>query len=360
MYSIFNYHGSPTRPIGDERECIFGVELEIQDIVDTAIIDNAIDDNILTAPQNEDETRHKKTIENDGSVFAEVIINADVIPELFDRLECLNNYGFNDDNIFNDGGTSCHIHYNRRYLESIGIYEDDMTRIAEFLAPYLFRISGRSYGNFQEWTPSQIGFDPNANIINWRYRAIASDRVNSAYGRYSIINVENSRTIELRVFSNESAFHFETISSFILIADYLIQLAKEMKGKQLKYHYKEVLASFKEFIIKNTYFSDETDLLNDILCPEFENFQFYYRNKRQIIMALKHKKLHVLPCQNNYDNVISLIRICRDYNICYGQRTSISESGMNTLIKAIEKEAYDGLLSYSMALYRALSDKGIF
>ena len=93
-YESYGYHESDTEPLTHESN-IFGLELEIDDDSQQVrrLLDEAIEDGIITAPENEHYADGAIVIEEDGSVYRELIFCADTVENLLERVETLNYNG---------------------------------------------------------------------------------------------------------------------------------------------------------------------------------------------------------------------------------------------------------------------------
>lgn len=361
-YELFSYHGANTAPIGSTDKCIYGVELEINDRDASVeeVIENAIEHNIITAPSNNGETLNKKVIEYDSSVFCEIIINADTIERLNDRLNYLNDYGFNEENISNTPNTSCHIHMNRKYVCNVlRLSEEDIVKIFDFLAPILYRISGRDSNSFYNWTPSRISFELESNLIDWRERANRCEGLEYDNLRYAIINGNNSRTIELRLFSNYCNFDLEVIMMYLCIVDYILH---ELAGANLKTDYKEILYKFYNYLKTNyNWVFYEYNLPNVLFTPY--NLQII-----EDLKVINHSKLHINPRfklswfnnQNYYDNFISILRTARLEALKLPSEITTTDEGLKSLNGFIKYQFETNIRSYYMKAYEVLSSQGIF
>ncbi|MBQ2654103.1 MAG: hypothetical protein IJF83_11145 [Methanobrevibacter sp.] len=246
-YEAYSYHSGNTRPANEEDLNIFGLELEADNYSEerAAIFDNCIENDIITVPFNEHRTENLKIIQNDSSVWKEIIFRADTIENLLKRVTCLNNYGVNPSNFNNTSGTSAHIHINRNYLYDLNITSTNITKMFEFYAPVIFAISGRDRRNFERWASptSQMSY----NFINWEQRGRDIGNM-SIYDddRYYLVNLTRSSTIEMRGFSNKCSFDYETIKFYLEFVQFCIDEAVYMKnklyrdqGETLKRHFLE-------------------------------------------------------------------------------------------------------------------------
>ena len=249
-YYAYEYHQADTRPVGNEHEEIYGVELEIGNgnPLLSDILDDAISDNILTVPENEDQTQNMKVLEEDSSVWKEIILNADTIDELKARLLCLNEYDINPETVHNTAGTSCHIHINRNFLDAVGITERNLLRMFELMQPIIYRVSGRTQREFSRWANPHTRIK--AGAINWERHAYEARQTNPNHNdRYYMVNFRNSETVEIRAFSNKCSFDYNTISFYLDFTQYLLKLCVNMLGKLYADEWENLIQSVKTWIL---------------------------------------------------------------------------------------------------------------
>lgn len=285
-YRAYDYHNADTNPVNNEDLNIFGVELEIDNRTDrrAEIIDNAIENNIITAPTNEGFTRNWKVIEDDGSVWKEIILNADTFENLLKRIECLNRYGITPANFENSAGTSCHIHINRQYLEELNISETNIFKMVEFFAPVIFRISGRTLNQFLRWASPRSKFKTLA--IDWKARGEHIGHLHRSGERYQLLNLNRFSTVEMRGFSNRCSFDYNTLKFYFEFIEFLISEAVYMKGRYYKEEGENLINHFLEWIEPEQYkkynigllFEKETNLI-----PRLQDLQ----KSRYEIMELR-------------------------------------------------------------------------
>lgn len=247
-YSLFEYHEAPVEPVRNTNLKIFGLELEISDEYADDVLEELIERNVITVPYNMDETQHLICAEEDGSVYAELILRADFKEELVRRvaeylapLRCCNNHE----------GTSAHVHLSRDYLNNIGVHEVDIIKAAEFLYPLLYEISGRDYNSVEEWATSYIGHEEARQTI-WSERARKVDNIKCSNGsRYWTVNCCNRNTVEIRIFSNAYDFDSQYIKAYLESADAIITVAQHMKEKKYSTHHEEALQIYLQHMEEN-------------------------------------------------------------------------------------------------------------
>lgn len=259
-YSAYEYHTAPTDPMNNTTNHIFGLELEIDD--DDALVrqtlDELIEEGLITVPWNEGTTDGAVVLENDASVYKEVIFCADTVPNLLRRLKGLNDGGLNPLTVANTRGTSAHIHFNREYLRELGITEENIFKMIEFLNPIIYAISGRDKINWKEWAKPSL--DTPEYGLNWKNRGSHTSNISQRGTRYTLANTQNEKTVELRGFSNYCSFDYDTIKFFFEFAELIIDMAVYMKGK---YYYQsgEELSN----ICLNWFKNDKPEHLEQIL-----------------------------------------------------------------------------------------------
>ena len=294
-YSTYGYHCSShvTKPRRTDGN-IKGLELEISDFDSGYLLDELIEENILTVPYNEDEPK-KFTIavENDGSVYKELIFKASCNRTLLEGVKVLSNKL--NGRIDNGRGTSCHIHLNNRYLNNINVSRLDITKSAEFLAPILFKISGRSFSTMEDWCDSTIKYDVEINDMDLHKRCKAVDDIDCLdTARYRIVNVNPMNTTELRIFSNYYEFNYDYIKMYLESCDFIIELAKYMKDKSYENEYDNIIKMTKDFFNKRKYKK---------IWNKHHLEMFFKSRKERRLMELEKKKEYIL---NTFDNFSSI------------------------------------------------------
>ena len=279
-YRCYSYHSS--KHITKPRSCdynIKGLELEISDENSAEILDTMIENNVLIAPRNENE-KHicNVSIEYDGSVYRELIFKACSNKKLLEQVKIISEYL--NGNIRNGHSTSAHIHYNKKYLQKRGIDTLDVVKSAEFLAPILYKISGRDENSIR-WAKSIIRYRIEIDDDDLYKRASIVDEIDDPYDeRYSIINTENYKTLELRIFSNYCNFDYKTIKLYLETSDFILDLAEFMHNKSYKNNFNECINKTKGFFLKRN------------------RIQFYNKHNLDIFfMSLKDRQIRYLTIQ---------------------------------------------------------------
>ena len=242
---------SPNSELLDEN--IKGIELEIRtDEPYSAILEELIDTNHLLSATNYDyeKDRGNMYLEYDGSVDYEIKLQADTNKEDLKMIKILNEYGLNPDYIQNKHGTSCHIHLNNQYLESLGLSNIDIKKSGEFMGEILFAISGRTLNDYGQWAPSCLNCDINDDMLQ---KAIEIDNFDFSreFTRYQMINCNSDITTELRIFSNYCNFDYQTIKLFLEFSDHVIDIAEMMKGKKYSDNVDEIVEWTQDWFTKN-------------------------------------------------------------------------------------------------------------
>ena len=256
-YDIYSYHESNTSPTGDRTALLYGIELETDDFSREAgeTLDFLIDTDIITCPDNEHRTLNLKKIENDSSVRAEIIIRADELEEVKNRIRILcdsiyqNGYEIN-----NTSGTSAHIHINRAWLDAHGITQTNIVKMFELFAPLIYRISGRTSERFYHWAEPLTTIQEDRHIIDWERQItqVAEIDPEDMSGRYFMVNCSNYHTIELRAFSNYYNFNKRILCFYLDFVNKCVHLCEYMKGKLYRNEGKYLIRLMLEWI-KNNY-----------------------------------------------------------------------------------------------------------
>ena len=229
-YNNYGYHCSehiikPRKTTAN----IKGVELEISDFDCGEILDDMIERNLLTVPSNESEEKeYTIAVENDGSVYKELIIKACCNDSLFKHFRMLEKELHGE--IDNGSGTSCHVHINNDFLQEEGIKQEDVVKATEFLAPLLYTISERDSSAYYDWCHSRIDFNTSEPTLFERVERIDDIRIDNYCDRYNIVNPKR-KTTEIRIFSNRCGFEYKTLKLYIEMIDFIIEIAKDMKDK---------------------------------------------------------------------------------------------------------------------------------
>ena len=346
-YECYGYHCADTYPVSDKLD-IFGVELEIDDD-NTAvreILNECIEDDILTVPYNEHRTRNWKVIENDSSVWKEIILNADTIPNLIDRIETLNFYGLNMENVINSRGTSCHIHINRAYLEKRGITPSNMLKLFEFYSPFIFAVSGRDLHRWTQWS-EPITSTP-LGLINWEQRGHEVSHVDFRTNRYHLVNTTRSSTIELRGFSNYYSFDSEMISFYLAFVKFAIDEAEKMKVKYYRQEWKMLRDDLFQFMEK--YPAQRDHFKTDKL--------FIYSTEAAAMSAKFDEVGHTYRLMNqphDFSFFADWLKYHSEYLPVIKYRLTLTPQGVKNAKQKVINCIYRELYSYMMAAYRSLA-----
>ena len=320
MYRCYEYHNSKhiTTP---KRSCgnIKGLELEISDTDSGYLLDELIDENVLTIPQNENEKKEFNiSVENDASVYKELVFKASCNRTLLKGVKKLEEklHG----NIYNGHGTSCHIHLNRRYLDSLNLSSFDIVKASEFLAPILYDISGRNQDSLH-WTRSRIRDEISITDDDLYKRAKIIDDLEydnlDIYERYRIVNLCPSNTVELRIFSNFYCFDYNYIKLYIETCDFIITLAEFMKNKSYVNEYDKIIEMTKNFYCKrNNKWALIKHDLDIYFIPlnqrELRNMKKQLEYFKQNLEGIKERFSN-----DEYENMKILLRVLRNCNNRY-------------------------------------------
>ena len=317
-YKTYGYHcsghfTSPRRSSGN----IKGLELEISDYDCGDLLDELIEKNVLTVPSNEREDKeYYIAVEDDGSVFKELIFKASCNNTLLKGVRKLSEelHG----KIHNGSGTSCHIHINNEYLDAKGITQLDLTKSAEFLAPILYNISGRSSTSMRDWANSIIRHKIDINNVDLFERSKHVDRIDCLdYERYRIVNVNPDYTTELRIFSNKYGFDYDYIKMYLETTDFIMDIAEYMHNKNYVEEYDELIEMCKDFFGKRKYKK----------IRERHNLDLFFLNEMERrIKTLEMKKEYILNYFDKFQNMqfindlnrnMELLRMLRNVNQKY-------------------------------------------
>lgn len=323
----FSYHCSKHITKPEEKKLgknIKGLELEIDDRDAFDALDNLIYDDIVTSPENEGSTDNRIAIEYDGSVDWELVFRADTIKPLMENIKVLNQYGLNPENISNSSGTSCHIHYNRRYLEEKKeVYRLDLQKSSEFNSFPMYLFSGRTEDTMGEWCRSTLATDITDDLLT---KARLIDRIQDiSYNRYNIMNYNGDRTNELRIFSNRCNFDYKTIRFYLEYSDMLVDLAKLMRGKSYEEHIDECVEFIDEFMLsrpRRKVFYDKFNL-DTILLKKDDLANIRIVKLWDKVDSRVRTFENRIERQNNYNNSLSFIRMVRDINQTIDEPLSI-------------------------------------
>ena len=323
-----------------EEENIKGIELEIRtdDCDYYGILDDLVYDNILICEDNYDErgSRYNMFLETDGSVDYEIKLQADTNNENLKMIQELNNYGLHPGNIQNLEGTSCHIHLNRKYLNTKDIGEYDIKKASEFLSEILYEISGRSYDDYNEWARSSLQCDLHSDLLTKAHEIDNRDLRSSA--RYQIVNCNPVNTIELRIFSNYFNFNKQIIEMYMDMADHIINIADMMKGKNYVDKNDEIVEWTTDWFLSNSTRKEfyKNKCLESILLTS-ENI------KNQSIIRIRNK----IDAFKNFDfndelnakmELFRLLRELNNYNIIYDKSINLKNPDYDNIIKYLENQ----------------------
>lgn len=348
-YSSYGYHSSETSPIGNTNELIYGVELEIDDDANNVreILDACIEDNIITAPYNEGETQNRKTIEEDSSVYREIILNADTQENILNCVKNLNDCGLSGENVCNGRGTSCHIHINKRYLQNKGITTTNILKLFELYAPIIYKISFRTSDTFNRWSEPLLNFNYHPLNINWEKRAykITEFVEPNHNSRYHMVNVTNHNTIELRAFSNWHNFEYEVIKMYLDFVTFCINQAETMKGKLYKNEYQRLLNELETFFkIEYRYYYD---LFNLRTVFNFDN-ELY---KLQRLHSRTTDNINQIRYINKYEPAWKIAKFMHYQRITHIKNITLTERGKQNICKKLINYYWQELSSYYRNYY---------
>ena len=307
------YYSRPRRTTGN----IKGLELEISDDEAYNILERLINENKIIDRDNTEmigEQNYTIFIENDSTVYKELIFKASCNRTLLEGVRMLseNLHG----KIYNHEQTSCHIHINNEYLYNNNIPRTEIMRATEFLLPILGDISGRNH-DF-EWCRPIVPISGTQKLFDRcsRIDEIYSDDYDCDHDdRYFSVNVTGDATTEIRIFSNYYNFDYNYIKMYIETVDFIMELAKEMKGKSYRTNYEKALMLTKNHFQKRKYkeIYEKHKLEKYFLSPE-EQIKFYYNEiLRKFNMKTEWFDDNCMHFNEN-DFLINFMRIIRDYH----------------------------------------------
>ena len=318
IYDSYYYHSSkkittPRKSCGN----IKGLELEISDSNASDILDELVEDGTIIVPETEpsNPTGLIITCEDDSSVYKELIFKASCNRTLLKGVKELSNKLNGEIN--NDHGTSCHIHINNEYLRSINVERKDIVKASEFLAPILYKISGRNLRAYKNWARSCVEDEMEIENEDLYERAYLVDNEVSGYhdARYRIVNLNPYKSTEIRIFSNYYNFNYDYIKMYIETVDFIIELAQYMKGKSYRVEYNNIIEMTKNFFEKRKYKSitEQHDLTGFFISArerQLRNISRQIEYTRNKIRFLK----EITQGENKEENAIELLRFLRNYN----------------------------------------------
>lgn len=328
MYA-FDYHCGKefTAPLTEKRsKNIKGIELEISDYGAEENVDALVDDYVIYDAETAyevDERNVDAVVENDGSVAWEIILRADTMKPIFRKIKEINTE-LNPNTVNNESGTSAHIHLNREYCHNKGIHSLDIQKASEWLAYPMFLFSGRTRERMQNWARSILPCELEDDLLT---RAKLVDRMDCSYNRYNLLNLNNSKTYELRIFSNKCNFDYRTLKFYWEFSDMLIDLSANMVGKSYENNLNECISFVDDFMLSkprrrkfyNKYDMDsiflDADQLNHIaILKQFDRIDARIKQFERILNG-EHRREEI---------AMSYLRMTRDINSQEGMNVGMS------------------------------------
>ena len=263
---------------------------------------------------------YNAAITYDRSVSCEITLQANQERNIMKKVSAIRQY-LNNSVLNNSYGTSCHIHNNMQYIRNQGANLLEMQRASEFLAPILFKISGRDFTQYQNWChtrcPSNILED---NMMTFARNA---DRLYEADTQTHklICNGEHSYSAEMRIFSNHENFDYNLIKIYIEFCDLIIQMASEMRGCSYVDNFDALIEQINEFCNKNQRRRKTLKPFGlEYYVVKKQDLQYvdFYRAWNKIYTMLD-------ECDNASDteNVKSMMRILKEFSNECGYRINI-------------------------------------
>ena len=323
-YSKFSYHSSQAnrilKPVDSKLDKnIKGIELEVDNVNRDGKdrLNEAIEDGVIISYDTFHMRKHdyNAVICSDGSVYAEVILQANQERNLLKKIKQLNDYGLNVNYFNNSKGTSCHIHNNMQYIENMGGNLLEMQRATEFLIPLIYKISGRdkdSYSWCHSLFDSRDRFAPDMNLLETARNA---DRL-EGYNDWShdiACNGQHSDTVEIRLFSNYYNFDYDMIKTYIEFTDHIIDIACHMKNKSYVDEYDVLIEWITDFCngTRRRKKSLQQFHLNDLLVNR-EDVAIIELNNRwnNLYRIMENLERSTEPMNLQVRNVLRLVRDC--------------------------------------------------
>lgn len=323
-YSMFSYHNPQAnailKPVDHKTDKnIKGIELEINNVSREAKdrLNEAIEDGVIISY----DTYHMRkpdynaVIMHDGSVYGEVILQANQERNILKKIKELNDYGLNDDFFDNRRNTSCHIHNNLQYIENNGGDLLEMQRATEFLIPLIYKISGRDYNSY-DWCHSLFDdgdkFAPTMNLLETARNADWLDEPNTGWHDIAC-NGQHSDTAEIRLFSNYCNFDRDMIKTYIEFTDHIIEMACYMGGRSYVRNYDTLIEWTTDFCngtrrrrksLEQFHFNDLLVGKDEIAIVELNNrWDNFYRRMENLERSTE-------PMDMQVRNVLRLVRDC--------------------------------------------------
>lgn len=301
-YEAYGHGNAPTAPIGDETNHIIGLELEVSHFNEIENLEEAIEEGVI---ETYDTAEAPIVLEEEaqGDVDYELIFKADNPADVLRRVEEIYTYIGTGDVCRTERNTSCHVHLNRYYVEEVlGLDQLDIWRAAEAIAPLIFKVSGRNYSSWNEWTPSRVDMDTDP-LRRFQLIDDAEPRSSGEYrDRYELCNLTNDKTIEIRGFSNWFKFNPKFIGLYVrIVSELLPAIAEAMKGKTYaRDGIKTVLPLVKDFL------EDYPEIVSRF------DLSFWYNIEETIKNETRRRFEEAINKYNRCNDLIKAARSCTD------------------------------------------------
>ena len=344
---------------------IFGVELEVNDRNSWRSLTETIENNIACIPYNLDEYKRKYThaiVKPDCTAQYEIILQAERPRNLLLKLKQINQF-LSPDTVHNStaGQNGCrndcsaHIHINNRYVDDKGIGYNELVKVTELLAPYLYLISGRDYNqyNSRKWAKSILDDYDYCDIYTFpKIRAKHLDNLDSEgvltydyhNDRYYIMNTPTyHKTSELRFFTNKCSFDYNRIKLFIEIAEFLVKTADEYACMSYEEYYEEIICDFAAFLSKYRRRREEMKKVHlDFIYQGIEGYKKF---------LIKNRKLNLESSINRDMPIGELLRNIRTlgatYNVQYDKSIDLTNINVNEILDYYTDVISDDIINQS-------------
>lgn len=314
---------------GDEDKNTKGTEWEINGVNDSnrrqlrSTLLTLLKANKLIANENMDMAKGRYgTLQSDCTVYCEIASRAMTQRSLLFLLKEFNRAGLNPETLNNNSGTSCHIHNNLQYIENQGSSKKEMVRAAEFLLPILYPISGRTFDKYIRWSRSVFETDGRwtsqdssvfrNSLLEMANRVDNFSRLSDT--RYNICNTQNSKTVEMRIFTNSHNFSYDMTKLYIEFCDLAIDISAYMRDKSYVKEYDTLIDWLDEFCNGNRRRAK-------LLKPYNLNAHFEKKFDIQVRVVEErwnniYNRLEGIDVNQSQDNLVNdVIRLCRRYKI---------------------------------------------
>lgn len=298
---------------------IKGVEFEVNDKNQektNKLIDELIEKREICSKDTQNVyEEHKKlvnsTLSYDNTVHHEIVLQANKARTIMQKIKKINTF-LSPETITNKDGTSMHIHLNRQYLSNENIDDIDMVKAGEAISHVLYNLSGReTKTELDRWVRTRISTLPLYTPIMTRSQLV--DRISLSGdedyvhhpGHYKMINVHNSATVELRIFSNKHNFDYNHSKICLELTDVIVDIAKTMKNLSYSNNYEIPIEIVEDFFNSNQRRRKYYDEIKDALAQTPQELE---RAKVNILYKTLFRKYNTILRDNGVGAVIRALR----------------------------------------------------